>query len=401
MGDEAPARDLEGAHRLIREGAGAAIGLLALAQGEPTHRAKGKEHLPVVRKTLKDLFAAAEAINLNRDVESLLASVPHKTPPYPPPFGLSGPSGHAIAVKLIEQVASIVTWATVDAMPEDAEQVRALWPWSIAGRIHGTRPKHRPPCIGGASQPVAQAIKRNLGKLWPDAADALRDIKTGDLDVDDGWLRETMAVELNAAQRTATGDERRKPVHLDYVVEVAKSYLDTVRRVENAKAKGYSQAAVMGLENHRDALGQELTAMTESPNGYAGGTIEQVDEWQRMEKSSEPLKLATAVVRHLASESAPLPPAPPAPASTADDGLVLTEKHQAILFYLEQNRGTTIDQYAIVQAVRFSRNTVSKLLKELRAHRLAYRPHGKNSGEAITTHGLQRLESLRGAHKLR
>lgn len=315
MGESAPAPDLAGAHRLVEDGARSAIGLLCLAQHEPEYSAAGKEHLGIVLAATEGLFRASHAIYCNRDVESLLARVPHTTPPYPPPFGLSGPSGHAIAVKLIEQVANIVTWVTVDAMPEDAEQVRALWPWSEAARVHGTRPKDRPPCIGGR---LPEAIKTKLAKLWPDAADALRDIKAGDLDVDDGWLRETMAVELNAAQRTATGDERRKPVHLDYVVEVAKNYLDTIRRVENAEAKSYSQEAIIGLKNHRDHLERELLELATKPTDSLDGDVEQIEEWRRLEKPDDARKLAAAIVRQVAGEDIGTPLPPPAQDAIAE-----------------------------------------------------------------------------------
>jgi hypothetical protein len=109
-------------------------------------------------------------------------------------------------------------------------------------------------------------------------------------------------------------------------------------------------------------------------------------------------------------------PATPAPASPAGDErsgsnasaaqpalgeFALSEKHQAILFFLEATKGTAVDQYAIADAARFSRNTVGKLLKELREHGLTWRPHGENSGEAITTRGLERLESLRAASRFR
>lgn len=77
---------------------------------------------------------------------------------------------------------------------------------------------------------------------------------------------------------------------------------------------------------------------------------------------------------------------------------VLSERHQAILFFLADKirRGTAVTQTAIADGVDSTEKTVGKLLEKLRAAGLTHRPHGDKGGEAITTAGLARLAELRG-----
>lgn len=118
---------------------------------------------------------------------------------------------------------------------------------------------------------------------------------------------------LFAAHAWGQREAALKPVHLDYLVEVARKYLDTVNRVENAKAKADSNEAIVGLENHRDTLGRELVGFAQWAIDRFTGDVEQVEEWRRMEKPADPAKLAMAVVRQLAGDGDAAPQRPQRP----------------------------------------------------------------------------------------
>lgn len=105
----------------------------------------------------------------------------------------------------------------------------------------------------------------------------------------------------------------RKPVHLDYVVEVARNYHESFGRIENARRRGYDRETLCFLQSHQDKLAEELRELCQPGDGYGSSNAEQGAEWKLLQPIGEVSSaMATEIVQRLSQPSV-IPSAKPEP----------------------------------------------------------------------------------------
>ncbi|HUY87530.1 MAG TPA: hypothetical protein VMV10_02230 [Pirellulales bacterium] len=98
----------------------------------------------------------------------------------------------------------------------------------------------------------------------------------------DEYGRPTASIYDPAIDDAIISDHReRKPVSLDYLVEVATSYLDTFERIENAQCQQYDRETIVFLTNRQKTLADELVRLCQNGDGHVGG-IEHGAEWKKL-----------------------------------------------------------------------------------------------------------------------
>jgi hypothetical protein len=124
-------------------------------------------------------------------------------------------------------------------------------------------------------------------------------------------------------------------------------------------------------------------------DGAIAGQLPQavlVQTWET-EELRESIYFVSNFVRGLSGDGFVLP-------GTEKPGGQLTARHKKVLLYLLEMHPCLCKQVDIETGTHISRETVGKVLKDLRALGLTHRPEGERGGEGLTETGLELARTL-------